>query len=93
MITHLVLFDLHDASEAPEVVRRLHALLGEVPTLRTMQAGVDVVRSERSYDVGLVATFDSLDDLGAYAGHPSHQAFSSWLRDRVASVVAVDFES
>ena len=93
MITHIVLFKLADPADAPEIAARLGNLVGVVPTLRSMQAGADVVRSERSYDVGLVSTFDSLEDLEAYRVHPVHEEQAAWIRERATASVAVDFES
>jgi hypothetical protein len=55
--------------------------------------GADVIRSPRSYDVALVATFDSLPDLEAYQLHPAHQEVVRFLDTVRESTVAVDFES
>lgn len=92
MITHVVLFRFDDPGHAQEAVARIRAMVGRVPVLRSLQAGLNVVPSERAYDVGLVATFDSLDDLQVYADHPEHVPVARWIRERATSIVAADFD-
>lgn len=95
MITHVVCFRLKERTPeaAGEVVRVLSGLRGRVPVLRSLSVGADVVRSPRSYDVALVATFDSLADLEAYQVHPAHQEVVRYMETVRESAVAVDYES
>jgi hypothetical protein len=90
VIRHVVLLKLTDPALAPEAVQRLEALVGRVPALRTLEAGVDVLRSEASYDVSLVTTHDDLEGLRAYADHPAHQEFLAWLRPHLAARAVTD---
>ena len=57
-----------------------------------MTAGVDVLRTEASYDVALVATHLDLAGLRTYADDPVHGEFLAWLRPRLAGRVTVDSE-
>lgn len=95
MITHVVCFRLQDRS--PESILKvcsvLEGLRGRVPTLRSLSVGADVIRSPRSFDVALVATFDSLADLEAYQLHPAHQEVVRFLDTVREDTVAVDFQS
>ncbi|HEY4745475.1 MAG TPA: Dabb family protein [Desulfuromonadaceae bacterium] len=96
MITHIVCFKLSNpTSETTAIVRdKLLSMAGKIPQLRHLEAGADVIRSERSYDVALVTKFDSLDDLQAYQVHPYHAGEVVPLMKSVcSSIVAVDFES
>lgn len=95
MLTHVVLFKLKEPSETgiAETVARLTALDGAVPTLRSLEVGVDVVRSARSYDVALIARFDDAAGLAAYQSHPVHLPVIDYVNEVMASRVAVDFES
>ncbi|MEC0329685.1 Dabb family protein [Paenibacillus macerans] len=94
MIKHIVLFKLKDAS--PESVERTAAVLrgleGKVEQLRGLEVGIDVVRSQRSYDIALIATFDSLEDLEGYQVHPEHKKLIEHMTQVRESQVAVDFE-
>ena len=95
MITHIVFFKLKDAS--PENIEKtrnvLQGLEGNVPKLRSLEVGVDVIHSERSYDIALVARFDSLEDLNAYQTHPVHVKVGEYINSVKESAVAVDYES
>ncbi len=96
MITHIVFFKLKDASPTNiEAARaKLLSMIGKVDLLRHLEVGVDVIRSERSYDLALVTRFDSLADLQAYQVHPYHAGdILPYMRSACASVVAVDYES
>jgi hypothetical protein len=95
VITHLLTFKFRDPDPSKLAHGRdlLNGLVGKVPTLRTMQAGVNVIASARAHDLGLVATFDDLAGLEAYQVHPDHVEAATWLRAESEVIVAVDFES
>ncbi|MEZ5116004.1 MAG: Dabb family protein [Candidatus Nanopelagicales bacterium] len=93
MITHSVLFQLHEPADADEVVRRLEGLRGRIPTLRSLTAGVDVGHDPAGFHVALVTTHDDLEGLVAYAEDPLHREFGAWLAPRMAARAAVDFEA
>ena len=80
------------SSTAIEGQRRLHAMVGKVEQIRSLEAGVNVVDSERAYDLALTVSFESLADLEGYATHPDHEAVGAWLRERSTSIVACDYE-
>lgn len=96
MITHIVLFKLADPTpEKIAAVRdRLLSMQGNIDLLRHLEAGTDVIRSERSYDVALLTRFDSLADLQAYQIHPYHAGeVVPFMKANCSSIVAVDYES
>lgn len=96
MITHIVLFKLADPTpEKIAAVRdRLLSMEGNIDLLRHLEAGTDVIRSERSYDVALLTRFDSLADLQAYQIHPYHAGeVVPFMKANCSSIVAVDYES
>lgn len=95
MITHIVLFKLKDRS--PENIASTVAVLrnmeGKIDELRHIEVGVDVIHSERSYDIGLVTKFDSMDDLQAYQVHPVHKVVIEHMTSVREASVSVDYES
>ena len=96
MITHIVLFKLADPTEANLTATRdkLLSMRGQIPELKSLEAGIDVIRSERSYDIGLVTTFDTLADLQTYQVHPYHAGeVVPHMKSVCSSIVAVDFEA
>jgi hypothetical protein len=50
---HVVLFKLKDSSNAGEVCRRLKDMEGKIPQLRYLSAGMDILKSQRSYDMSV----------------------------------------
>jgi hypothetical protein len=93
MLTHVVCFKFTNPDVAQEVKERLLSMVGRVPSLRHIEAGVDVVRSARSYDVALVTRFDDLAGLEAYQVHPVHQEVAAFIREHATNIVAVDYEN
>ncbi|WP_411349574.1 Dabb family protein [Paenibacillus sp. WLX2291] len=94
MIKHIVLFKFKDPSEEiiNKVITGLRELEGKVDVIRSIEVGVDVIRSERSYDVALVSDFDSLDDLQTYQVHPDHVKIADYIGTVKESTIAVDYE-
>ncbi|HXE95011.1 MAG TPA: Dabb family protein [Dongiaceae bacterium] len=96
MITHIVLFKLAEPS-AENIAATRNKLLsmdGKIDLLRHLEVGVDVIRSERSYDIALTTRFDSLVDLQAYQIHPYHAGeVIPHMKAVCSSVVAVDYEN
>lgn len=94
-LTHVVMSNLKDTSpeNVQAVLAKLRSLEGNVTTLRSIEVGVNVVHSDRAFDICLITRFDDLAGMEAYQVHPYHQQVLAFMRDRVAKVVAVDFES
>lgn len=96
MFTHIVFFKLKDRNrenikKASQILMRVD---GKIPTLKSVVVGTDVVKSERSYDIALVAKFDSKNDMDAYQVHPVHvNEVLAHLKPMLDSSVSVDFES
>ena len=96
MITHIVLFKLEVPSGENLAATRamLLSMDSKIPLLRHLEAGIDVVRSERSYDIALMTKFDSREELQAYQIHPYHAGVVvPHMKSVCSSIVAVDYES
>ncbi|MEV4840441.1 Dabb family protein [Nonomuraea sp. NPDC049486] len=92
MLTHVVLMKFTDPADAPEAKERLEALAGRVPQIRELSAHLDVVHSPVSYDLCLVTTHESADELRGYQQHPDHLELAGWLRPKLAARAVVDHE-
>jgi len=98
MIRHVVSWKLaaedavERAEQAAEVARRLNALDGVVPQLRSISAGANTAYPDTNWDVTLIADFDSIAALEEYQVHPAHEEVVAYVRSVVASRAAVDFE-
>ncbi len=95
MLTHVVLFKFKSGT-TEDKIQQLVTGLGELPgiidEIREFRFGRDVVKSERSYDLGLVSSFDDREALQRYQVHPDHQKVVAHVKTIASSVVAVDFE-
>lgn len=95
MITHIVLFKLTEpTTEAIEATKnKLLSMNGKIDLLRHLEVGVDVIRSERSFDIALTTKFDSLEDLQTYQVHPYHAGeVVPHMKAVCSAIVAVDYE-
>lgn len=95
MITHIVLFKLKDRS-AESIARTaevLRSMEGKIDVLRHIEVGIDVLHSDRSYDIALTTKFDSMDALKAYQVHPVHQPVIEHMASVRESSISVDYES
>lgn len=95
MITHIVFFKLKDRSE--ESIARTAAVLrdmeGKIDELKHIEVGIDVLHSDRSYDIALVTKFESLEALQAYQVHPVHQKVIEHMTQVREASASVDYES
>lgn len=95
MITHIVMFKLKDnsAESIAATVAVLKAMEGQIDELLSIEVGIDVLHSERSYDIALVTKFASMETLGAYQVHPYHQKVIEHMMSVREASVSVDYES
>lgn len=95
MITHIVFFKLKDrsAESIAATAQVLRDMEGKIDELRHLEVGIDVLHSERSYDIALVTKFDSLDALQAYNVHPVHKKVIEHMTSVREASVSVDYES
>ena len=97
MITHVVMFKFkaeNKASNIASALEQLRGMVGRVPSLRSLEAGVHCAPSgARSQDLALVTRFVDLAGLSAYAEHPVHVEVKTFLAGVVEASYVVDFES
>ncbi|MEA1893493.1 MAG: Dabb family protein, partial [Campylobacterota bacterium] len=75
MIVHIVMFKFKEEEKAlhvEQVKERLNALVDLIPSLNSIEVGVDFNQSERAFDLSLYSTFDTKEALSEYAVHPEH---------------------
>ncbi|HEU0264258.1 MAG TPA: Dabb family protein [Geobacterales bacterium] len=95
MITHIVFFKLKEATPTQLTATRdlLLSMQGKVPQLRHLEVGIDIIHSERSYDLALFSRFDSMADLQSYQTDPYHAGtVIPHMKSVCAAIVAVDYE-
>ncbi|NPE30395.1 Dabb family protein [Methanococcoides sp. SA1] len=95
MIKHIVLWTLKEENKeenAKEMVKRLNCLKDKIDEVVTIEAGINFVESERSFDVALYSEFKSVEDLDKYRVHEAHQEVVKYIRTVSEKVVAVDYK-
>lgn len=93
MIKHIVCFKLKDGEDVNKAKEILLSMKDNVPMLRDIQVGVDILHSERSYDLYLSVVVDDMKALEEYQNHPYHVDVVKMHMHKVRkSSVAVDFE-
>lgn len=95
MVTHIVFFKLkeYNSENLNAVKDKLLSMDGKIDLLRHLEVGVDLIRSERSFDVALTTKFDTLEDLQSYQVHPYHAGeVVPLMKSLCSSIAAVDYE-
>ncbi len=93
MIKHVVCFKLKDGESAEQTRDVLLSMQGNVPMLRGIEVGVDLLHASRSYDVILSVLLDDMDALEAYQNDAYHvDVVKKHMHAVMASSVSVDFE-
>ena len=94
MIRHIVLFKIKEEykAEIPQLVANFYGMKGRIEGMLDLEAGADVLGSERSCDLALITTFDSMDSFRAYQTHPVHMPVRARMHEVRESSFACDFE-
>ena len=94
MLQHVVLFKLKPEymEEIPQLVQGFLNMRGKIDGLVELHAGADILKSERSYDLGLVCVFRDKAAFDAYQTHPVHQPVRKKMHEVRLSSGSCDFE-
>jgi hypothetical protein len=68
MFTHIVFFKVKEPTkENLEFLKRTFlSMNGNINELKKLEVGIDVIRSDRSYDIAIITRFDSKEDYLVY---------------------------
>ncbi len=94
MLVHIVMFEFKEENKQENLQRvkgMLEALPAKIDTLRSMEVGIDISRSDRSFDMVLVSHFDDQAGLDAYAPHSAHQEVVSVIKEVTTLSKVVDY--
>lgn len=94
MFTHIVFFKLKEKKQTNEARDILLGMKGNIPQLKSLEVGIDVLHTERSYDLALITRFDCLEDMKIYSVHEYHvNEVLKYLKPMLEDSKIVDFES
>lgn len=92
MVTHVVFFRFENLDQAEQARELLLGMKGRIPGLLDVEAGVDFLRSERSFDLALITRHTDREALAEYQDHPVHLEVAGFIRAHATGSAAVDFE-
>ena len=71
MIVHLVMWKFKSGAPLKEIKSRLEGMKGKIGFILDLEVGVDILRSERSWDMSLMVKFSTKKELETYGTHPA----------------------
>ena len=94
MIRHIVMFKIKDEfkAEIPQLVENFYGMKGRIEGMIDLEAGADILGSERSCDLALITIFKDRAAFEAYQTHPVHQPVRKRMHEVRSASVACDFE-
>ncbi len=95
MVVHIVTFKFKDEHKKTNIIQAkqmLENLMGAVPSLRSIDVGVNFSTEDRAMDLSIITTFESSVGLDAYAIHPEHIKVVEFIKGVVEYSKAVDYE-
>lgn len=92
MIKHIVMYKLNNKSDAESLRNKFLSMRGKIQELINIDAGIDILNTDRSYDVVLLCEFASVDDMNAYQNNPIHLKVKEYVQTVVAKAKSVDYE-
>ncbi len=94
VIRHIVMFRIKDEykDEIPQLVENFRGMKGRIEGMLDLEAGQDILGSERSYDLALTTVFQDRAAFDAYQTHPVHMPVKKRMHEVRSSSVACDFE-
>ena len=93
MLTHIVFLRFSSIDIAKEAKEKLLSMEGKIPVLKSIEVGIDIVRSARSWDLALLTRFEDKAGLDAYGVDPVHKQVATFLRAHAKEIAAVDYIS
>ena len=83
MIRHIVMFKIKDEykDEIPQLVKNFYGMKGRIEGMLELEAGADILHSERSYDLALVTLFENREAIvhliknAVLEGLPYHERY------------------
>lgn len=96
MFTHIVFFKLKDNTEEniKKVASILEAMKGKIPELKEIEVGIDVLHTDRSYDLSLITKFASKEDMYSYQVSAYHvNEVLKYIKPMINSSATVDYQS
>ncbi|MDD4854467.1 MAG: Dabb family protein [Sulfuricurvum sp.] len=96
MLVHVVMFQFKEEKKEDNlatVKMMLEVLPAKIEALKSMEVGIDISRSARSFDLILISMFEDQAGLNEYAVHPAHLEVVSVIKEVTTLSKVVDYIS
>ena len=94
MVRHIVMFDFKPENREENLLKAkemLEALVETVPSLKSMEVGLNFSEEERAMDLSIITTFDDKEGLELYANHPEHLEVIKFIKSVVSQSKVSDY--
>ena len=94
MVKHIVMFEFKDNNKDENIKKAkkmLEDLIKTVPTLKSMEVGVNFSKEDRAMDLSIITIFDNIEGLNKYATHPEHLKVVEFIKKVVNSSKVSDY--
>lgn len=94
MLVHIVMLKFKEENKKANIIQvkqMLENLMGAIPSLRSMDVGINFIEADRAMDLSLIAVFESKEGLDAYDMHPEHQKVLTFIKSVVEYSKASDY--
>ena len=93
MIKHVVCFKLKEGESKEKAKEVLLSMKGKVPTIRSIEVGIDELHSARSYDIILEVLLEDFDALKEYQADEYHcSVVKKHMHAVRESSISIDFK-
>ena len=94
MVVHIVMFKFKEDNKQNNIQqtkKMLESLTNSVPSLKSIEVGVNFANEERAMDLSIITRFDDKDALNEYATHPAHLEVIEFIKTVVEYTKVVDY--
>jgi len=94
MVKHIVMFNFENENKKENLEKAkmmLDALVGTIPSLKSMEVGINFSKEERAMDLSLYSEFNDKEGLDLYANHPEHLEVVRFIKSVAISSKVVDY--
>jgi hypothetical protein len=88
------MFQFKEQNKARNIAKvqdKLEQLEEKIDVLKSMEVGINFNESERAMDLSLYSTFETQEDLQAYAVHPEHLKVVELIKEVTLESKVVDY--
>ena len=89
-----MMFNFKEKNKKTNIIQAkqmLEQLMGTVPSLRSMDIGLNIIEADRAMDLSIISVFESKEGLDAYDIHPAHQEVLIFIKSVVEYSKSCDY--